>query len=335
SSPMPLTPKSSFIFRRNRSLLLNRRFAVSASLGSLLNSANTIAAAGSGSSASAVHGAVTSAITQVAVTAFAIASGACISTKVDFLWPKVDDQPGSHVLDGVDLTGYSIFYNEKVQKAIAFARSAHHGQKRRTGDPYVSHCLHTGRILAVLVPSSGKRAVDTVVAGILHDIVDDTSETLHSIEQEFDSDVAKLVAGVSRLSYINQANNLRAMLLGMVDDPRVVLIKLADRLHNMRTIYALSPAKAQAVAQETLVIWCSLASKLGLWALKAELEDLCFAVLQPKVFRQLRAELASMWNPSLKSGFPRRISGKPTGAQQIQKPEGSQDLDEETTNMKV
>ncbi|KAL0278049.1 UNVERIFIED_CONTAM: hypothetical protein Sradi_7300700, partial [Sesamum radiatum] len=102
-----------------------------------------------------VHGAVSSAITQVAVTAVAIASGACLSTKVDFLWPKLEEQPGSLVLDGVDVTGYTIFNDEKVQKAIAFARQAHHGQTRMTGDPYLSHCIHTGKILAVLVPSNG------------------------------------------------------------------------------------------------------------------------------------------------------------------------------------
>ncbi|MBA0873970.1 hypothetical protein Goshw_009903 [Gossypium schwendimanii] len=111
-------------------------------------------------------------------------------------------------------------------------------------------------------------------------------------------------------SFDSKANNLRVMLLGMVDDPRVVLIKLADRLHNMRTIYALPLAKAQAVAQETLLVWCSLASRLGLWALKAELEDLCFAVLQPQIFRKLRADLASMWSPSNKGTCPRRISAK-------------------------
>ncbi|XP_020260560.1 uncharacterized protein LOC109836927 [Asparagus officinalis] len=100
------------------------------------------------------------------------------------------------------------------------------------------------------------------------------------------------------------------MLLGMVDDPRVVLIKLADRLHNMRTIYALSVPKAQAVAQETLAVWCSLASRLGIWALKAELEDLCFAVLQPHMFRKMRAELASMWNPVNRVKSFRRLSLK-------------------------
>lgn len=288
-------------------------------MSAVVTSGNVIAAAAAASGSA--HGAVTSAITHVAVTAVAIASGACLSTKVDFLWPKVEEQPGAFILDGVDVTGYPIFNDAKVQKAIAFARKAHHGQLRKTGEPYLTHCIHTGRIIAVLVPSSGKRAVDTVVAGILHDVVDDTSESLHNIGEMFGKDVAKLVSGVSRLSYINQllrrhrrinvnqgtlgheeANSLRVMLLGMVDDPRVVLIKLADRLHNMRTIYALPPPKAQAVAQETLVIWCSLASRLGLWALKAELEDLCFAVLQPQTFRQMRADLASMWRHKNRAG---------------------------------
>ncbi|XP_073019644.1 uncharacterized protein [Primulina eburnea] len=343
TSAMLINPKTSTIFRANRfSFAKNLRdsgkfrcvvdqivhnFSVPSSL---LTSGNLIAAAGSGTA----HGAVTSAITQVAVTAVAIASGACLSTKVDFLWPKVSEQPGALVLDGVDVTDYPIFKEGKVQKAIAFARKAHHGQMRKTGDPYLSHCIHTGKILAGLIPSNGNRAIDTVVAGILHDVADDTCESLDSIKRAFDADVAKLVGGVSRLSYVNQANNLRVMLLGMIDDPRVVLIKLADRLHNMRTIYALPPTKAQAVAQETLAIWCSLASRLGLWALKAELEDLCFAVLQPKIFRQLRADLASMWS-SNKAGNQRKISAKSSTV--IQFPECGEpgDWEEENASMKV
>ncbi|KAH8491669.1 hypothetical protein Peur_065500 [Populus x canadensis] len=289
-------------------------------------SANVMAAAVASSGSGYLHGAVTSAITHVAVTAVAIASGACLSTRVDFLWPKGEEQPGCFIVDGVDVTGYPIFNEAKVVKAIAFAKKAHHGQFRKTGDPYFTHCIHTARILAMLVPSTGKRAIDTLVAGILHDVVEDTSESLVSIEENFGQDVAKLVAGVSKISYINQllrrhrrlnvnqgtlghdeANNLRVMLLGMVNDPRVVLIKLADRLHNMRTIYALQPSKARAVAEETLLIWCSLASRLGLWALKAELEDLCFAVLQPQLFQKMRADLSSMWSSSNRPGYLRRI----------------------------
>lgn len=178
-------------------------FAVLSSLSSVFTSGNVIALAATASSGS-LHGAVTAAITDVAVTAVAIASGACLSTKVDFLWPKVEEQPGSLILDGVDVTDYPIFSDSKVQKAVAFARRAHQGQFRKTGDPYLTHCIHTAKILAVLVPSTGKRAVDTVVAGILHDVVDDTCESLDSIAKEFDQDIAKLVAGVSKLSYINQ-----------------------------------------------------------------------------------------------------------------------------------
>ncbi|KAL5568213.1 hypothetical protein UlMin_024788 [Ulmus minor] len=337
-----------------RSLLdqIAPKFAVSSSLGSVFTSANVIAAAASSSSGS-LHGAVTSTITQVAVTAVAIASGACLSTKVDCLWPKSEEQPGSLILEGVDVSGYSIFSDPKVQKAIAFAKQAHHGQFRKTGDPYLTHCIHTGRILAMLVPSSGKRAVETVVAGILHDVIDDTCESLHSIEEQFGDDVARLVAGVSRLSHINQllrrhrrinvnkstlgheeANNLRVMLLGMVDDPRVVLIKLADRLHNMRTIYALPLSKAQAVAKETLVIWCSLASRLGLWALKAELEDLCFAVLQPQMFQKLRADLASMWSPTSRAGNLKNLCARANLLPLDKKSSVCEYDNEDATNMK-
>ncbi|KAK9102846.1 hypothetical protein Sjap_020100 [Stephania japonica] len=304
------------------------RLSITSSLYSFVSSGNVIAAAAACGAGSA-HAAVTSALAHVAVTAVAIASGACLSTKVDFLWPRVEAQPDSLILDGVNVTGFPIFYEPKVLKAVAFARNAHDGQLRKTGDAYLTHCLHTGRILAALVPATGQRAIDTIVAGILHDVIDDACESLQSIAEEFGEDVAKLVAGVSRVSCINQllrrrrssslnqgalgleeANNLRVMLLGMVDDPRVVLIKLADRLHNMRTIYALSSPKANAVAQETLSVWCSLASRLGVWALKAELEDLCFAVLQPQTFRQMRAELASMWMENDSLRYMRQIGAK-------------------------
>ncbi|KAI3980438.1 hypothetical protein MKX01_038610 [Papaver californicum] len=331
---------------RRRRRRRNSSFIISSALNPLLFTSSTgnliAAAAATGTSSSAVaaaaHAAVGSAMAQVAVTAVAIASGACLSTKVDFLWPKLQDQPDVIVLDGVDVTGYPIFMDEKVRKAIEFAKRAHLGQMRKTGDPYLTHCIHTGRILAALIPSHGKRAIDTVVAGILHDVIDDTCESINTIEEEFGADVAKLVSSVSKLSYINQllrrrrrnnlkqgvlgleeANSLRVMLLGMVDDPRVVLIKLADRLHNMRTIHALSSPKAQAVAQETLAVWCSLASRLGVWALKAELEDLCFAVLQPQTFRQMRAELASMWKPGNRPRNWRRVLARADLAEPLDK----------------
>ncbi|KAF6170189.1 hypothetical protein GIB67_038722 [Kingdonia uniflora] len=191
------------------------KLRISSSLSTVISSGNVIAAAAAVStSTSSAHAAVTSTIAQVAVTAVAIASGACLSTKVDFLWPRVEEQPDSLIFDGVDVTGYPIFQDAKVQKAIAFARKAHEGQIRKTGDPYVTHCIHTGRILAALVPSTGKRAIDTVVAGILHDVIDDTCEILSSIEEAFGADVAKLVAGVSRLSYINQSKRLDGLPVG-------------------------------------------------------------------------------------------------------------------------
>lgn len=311
------------------------------------------AAAAAATGTSTAHAAVGSAIAHVAVTAMAIASGACLSTKVGFLQPRLEEQPDSLIVDGVEVTGYTIFKEAKVQKAIEFARKAHYGQLRKTGEPYVTHCINTGKILAALVPSSGERATNTVVAGILHDVIDDACESLQNIEEEFGEDVAKMVRGVSRLSGINQllrrhrrmnlnqcglghdeAKNLRVMLLGMVDDPRVVLIKLADRLHNMRTIYALSTPKAQAVAQETLAVWCSLASKLGAWALKSELEDLCFAVLQPQTFRQMHAELASMWISNNNVGNLRRISARGNSSVIPQYNEVSLATEDEVTSTK-
>ncbi|KAH7299307.1 hypothetical protein KP509_24G004600 [Ceratopteris richardii] len=278
------------------------------------------------------HSAVISTLTQLAVTAIAIASGACLSTQVESLWPRNEESPEQLLLEGVDVTGYKIFLEPEVVKAVSFAKEAHAGQMRKTGEPYLTHCLHTAKILAALVPETGNRAINTVVAGILHDVIDDTHKDIQNVRDVFGADVARLVAGVSRLSHINQllrrhrrtssnrtpsnnggltqeeVNSLRVMLLGMVNDPRVVLIKLADRLHNMRTIYALPQTKAYAVAQETLAVWCSLASRLGVWAVKAELEDLCFAVLRPQIFCRLRAELAAIWSPDKDWRYFRRMT---------------------------
>lgn len=300
-----------------------------ASIGALVAASGAITTSTTNSSP---HSAVISTLTQLAVTAIAIASGACLSTQVESLWPQNEESPEQLLLEGVDVTGYKIFQEPEVAKAISFAKEAHSGQMRMTGEPYLTHCIHTAKILAALVPETGKMAINTVVAGLLHDVVDDGDQDIRRIRELFGGDVAKLVAGVSKLSRINQllrrhrrtsihrtpssnggltqeeVNSLRVMLLGMVNDPRVVLIKLADRLHNMRTIYALPPSKSLAVAQETLAVWCSLASRLGVWAVKAELEDLCFAVLQPQTFCRLRAELAAIWSPDKDWRYFRRIT---------------------------
>ncbi|CAI5520719.1 unnamed protein product [Closterium sp. Naga37s-1] len=242
------------------------------------------AAANSGLPAHAGHLAIpATAVTPVAVTALAAIYGAYLS---DNLLGRQKQPPKTEplIIESVDVTDYPIFRHPEVLRAVEFARDAHWDQYRKTGEPYVNHCVHTARILAALVPPQGKKAVDAVVAAVLHDIVDDTPYDIADVEMLFGADVAQLVDGVSRLSHINQllrrhrrataeqraqentglssadVDSLRMMLLGMVNDPRVVLIKLADRLHNMRTIYALKDSKARAVAQETLSIWCSLAS---------------------------------------------------------------------------
>uniref|UniRef100_I1P3D0 RelA/SpoT domain-containing protein n=1 Tax=Oryza glaberrima TaxID=4538 RepID=I1P3D0_ORYGL len=246
-------------------------------------------------------------------------SGACLSTKVDFLWPRIEQLPDTLIFEGVEVTGYPIFEDPKVQKAIVFASTAHIGQFRKTGDPYVTHCIHTGKILAALVPSTGERAINTVVAGILHDVIDDTAENLKSIEEQFGDDVASLVSGVSKLSYINQVMHmlektlLSADYCAGIDKKTPVEALLLQKKYvlfyaSKYFSYALPIRKAEAVAQETLAVWCSLASRLGVWALKAELEDLCFAVLQPHVFKKMRSELTTMWNSTNKTKSTRRSS---------------------------
>jgi GTP pyrophosphokinase len=177
-----------------------------------------------------------------------------------------------------------------VRKAFAVARSAHDGQTRKSGEPVLAHAVATALILADLGLD------DTVVAaGLLHDTLDDTMLTSAQLEALFPgTDVPALVAGVTSMSGASQLHRdasthslpeeeiagMRAMLLAMAD-VRVVIVKLADRLHNMRTLAALPPASQSRMAAETLAVFAPLASRLGVWAIKAELEDLCFAALHP------------------------------------------------------
>lgn len=156
------------------------------------------------------------------------------------------------------------------------------------------------------------RRTHAIMAAILHDVVDDTSFSISMIGQSFGQPVAKLVDTVTKISQLNQLmrrykrnlllreckateQQLRNLLLDSVDDPLVLLIKLADRLHNMRTVYVLSPLKRVALAKETLNVWCPLAERLGLFPLKAELEDLCFAVLHPEDYADIRTQLDELW----------------------------------------
>ena len=181
-----------------------------------------------------------------------------------------------------------------VRKAYEFSAKAHEGQLRRSGEPYLQHPIAVAGVLTSL-----KTDVTAIVAGLLHDTLEDTVATAGELEKEFGKDVLHLVDGVTKIGKITfrsyeekQAENFRKMLLSMADDIRVVLIKLADRLHNMRTLEHLSVAKRQEIAQETLEIYAPLANRLGIGWIKNELEDLCLKHLKPEVYETLRVRVA-------------------------------------------
>ena len=289
--------------------------------------------------------------------------------------PDADD---AIVLCGVDCSAYPIFRHPKIVRAALFAERWHHGQYRRSGEPYVTHCVEAARILAALLPQRAaergeRKYVDAVAACILHDVVDDTECDVEDVRAQFGGRVAKLVQDVSTLGKLPQIlrryqrrsvegelnlrlkaaaaraagggdaggdaadgpgpkeeedvagaayaaaktagqmridtsttedigtmeleelAKLRKLLLVMVDDPRVFLIKIADRLHNMRTMYAVNSAKSKFVANETLQVWCSFAEQLGMFGAKAEMEDLSFAVVNPDAFRAVINARVDEW----------------------------------------
>jgi guanosine-3',5'-bis(diphosphate) 3'-pyrophosphohydrolase len=181
-----------------------------------------------------------------------------------------------------------------LRKAYDFSAKAHEGQKRRSGEPYVQHPVAVAGVLTLL-----KTDVAAVVAGLLHDTLEDTVATPAELEREFGKEVVHLVDGVTKIGKITfrsyeekQAENFRKMVLSMADDIRVVIIKLADRLHNMRTLEHLSEAKRQEIAQETLEIYAPLANRIGIGWVKNELEDLCLKHLKPDVYEMLRVRVA-------------------------------------------
>ena len=176
-----------------------------------------------------------------------------------------------------------------------FAYQLHQGQVRASGEPYIIHPVAVADLLRDI---GGSAAV--IAAGFLHDVVEDTGVTLNEIEAHFGAEVRGLVEGVTKLGGIHftnrteaQAENLRKMFLAMASDIRVVLVKLADRLHNMRTLSALKPDKQHRIATETRDIYAPLANRLGIGRFKWELEDLAFKVLEPDAFRQIQQEVAS------------------------------------------
>ncbi len=195
-----------------------------------------------------------------------------------------------------------------VEEAYRFAAACHDGQTRVSGEPFIAHPIQTALFLADL-----RLDAATVAAGLLHDVIEDCGVTVQQIEEKFGPEIAKLVDGVTKLTRMDlmltsdydkaslryteeghlHAESLRKMLVAMAEDVRVVLIKLADRLHNMRTLKALPLERQKAIAQETLDIYAPLAHRLGMWEMKWRLEDLAFRYLEPAKYRQISKRLAA------------------------------------------
>ncbi len=220
-----------------------------------------------------------------------------------------------------------------IDKAYQVAEQAHAGQKRASGEPYVQHCLNVALILAELhMPTA------VIVAGLLHDTVEDTGLTLAEIERDFGPEVARLVDGVTKLAQLPRVSregntpidrhkeSLRKTFLAMSDDVRVVLIKLADRLHNMRTLSHIRPEKQERIARETLEIFAPLANRLGIWSMKSELEDLSFRYTSPERYREIAGHIedyqadreramghivASVRQALLAHGIEAEVTGRP------------------------
>src|ERR1700751_5762882 len=180
-----------------------------------------------------------------------------------------------------------------VRRAFDIAAERHRDQFRSSGDPYVTHLLEVAHILADM-----KLDATTLAAALLHDAIEDTEFPLSRIEERFGAEVAHLVEGVTKIGRLNmmapearQAENVRKMVLAMVHDVRVVLVKLADRLHNMRTLEYLESAKQQRISRETLDIYAPIAHRLGMGIMRNELEDLSFRYLEPESFLALQKEV--------------------------------------------
>src|SRR3984957_15983709 len=194
---------------------------------------------------------------------------------------------------------------ERVREAYEFGAERHRGQKRVSGEPYITHPVAVADILADL-----RLDADTLVAAILHDVIEDTPTAKAEIASIFGQVVAELVDGVSKLDQIQfknrqeaQAESFRKMLLAMVRDIRVIMVKLADRMHNMRTLGVMPPVKRRRSARETLEIYAPIAERLGLNAVKLELEDLGFRALHPYRYKVLERALK-------KSGIAGGVEGR-------------------------
>ena len=177
---------------------------------------------------------------------------------------------------------------DKIKLALGFAEESHQGQYRKSGDDYIVHPVEVAKILMDM-----KMDTDTIVAGLLHDVVEDTLIPIADIKYNFGDTVATLVDGVTKLKALpngtkNQAENIRKMILAMAENIRVILIKLADRLHNMRTLKFMKPEKQQSISKETLDIYAPLAHRLGMAKIKSELEDMAFSYLHHDEFLEIK-----------------------------------------------
>ncbi|HEY4683665.1 MAG TPA: bifunctional (p)ppGpp synthetase/guanosine-3',5'-bis(diphosphate) 3'-pyrophosphohydrolase [Candidatus Acidoferrales bacterium] len=182
-----------------------------------------------------------------------------------------------------------------LRRAYAFSAEHHRQQVRESGEPYLSHPLEVAKVLAEM-----KLDVTTICAGLLHDVVEDSQIPIEEVKKEFGAEVARLVEGVTKISRLDllapearQAENVRKMVLAMVEDIRVVLVKLADRLHNMRTLGFLPAEKRERIARETLEIYAPLAHRLGMGKVRGELEDLALSFLEPETFHELAETMES------------------------------------------
>ena len=182
---------------------------------------------------------------------------------------------------------------ERVREAFEYAETAHKGQKRKSGEAFITHPIAVADILADLHLDGA-----TIAAAVLHDVVEDTPSSMAEVRQKFGDEVAEIVDGVTKLDQVQfksrkeaQAESFRKMMLAMVRDIRVIMVKLADRTHNMRTLGSMPPEKRRSVARETLDIYAPIANRLGIHSIKLELEELGFRTLYPQRYRIIEREL--------------------------------------------
>src|SRR4030042_6831254 len=199
-----------------------------------------------------------------------------------------------------DITSQVLSYHPKadvslIEKAYVYSAKVHQGQLRLSGEPYLSHPLEVAYFL-----TRRKMDVVSVTAGLLHDTIEDTSAELSQIERLFGKETANSVDGVTKIGRMQfssteeaQAENMRKMILAMATDIRVIIVKLADRLHNMRTLGFQPPEKQHAIARETLDIYAPLAGRMGIYWLRSDLEDLCLYYLEPEIYERIKQELAT------------------------------------------